>query len=126
MAIFSFSFIAFCSLVLVFIWDQSGKKEPGFFSSLMVLLFIFAIEFAISNEFNFYIVYLNEAFPTQIRIIAIGFIKTFGTITVMLTPALITACANSGFPIMLIFGIMAGISVWCSYVLPETYGKRPV
>jgi len=59
MAIFSFSIIAICSIILVFIWDQSGKAEPGFFSSLIVLLFIFAIEFAISNEFNFYLVYLN-------------------------------------------------------------------
>lgn len=93
---------------------------------MIVLLFIFIIEFAISNEFNFYLVYLNETFPTQVRIIAIGFIKTFGTITVMLAPALINACASSGFPLMLVFGIMAAISVWCSYVLPETYGKRPM
>jgi len=26
---------------------------------------------------------------------------------------------------MLVFAIMAVISVWCSYVLPETYGKKP-
>jgi hypothetical protein len=89
------------------------------------MLFIFIIEFAISNEFNFYLVYLNESLPTQVRIIAIGFIKTFGAITTMSTPGILHMCLNSGFPIMLLFGLMAGLSVVCSWALPETYGRRP-
>ena len=59
------------------------------------------------------------------RIIGIGFIKTFGAGMVMSTPAIITWCVTSGFPLMLLFGALAGLSAWCSYILPESLGKRP-
>ena len=125
MAIASFSIIAGCSLLLLFLWDQSGKQPGGRLTNILVLFFIFVIEFAISNEFNFYCVYLNEVLPTQVRIIGIGFIKTFGAAMVMSTPAIINWCISSGFPLMIIFGVLAGFSAWCSFILPETLGKRP-
>jgi tetrahydromethanopterin S-methyltransferase subunit E len=84
----------------------------------MTLAFIFLIELIVSNEFNFYVVYLNELYPTQMRIIGVGFIKTFGSVTVMLSSQILNACLNTGFPIMVLFAILAAISIFVSWLLP--------
>ena len=49
MAIASFSVIGLCSLFLLILWNQNGQGVPGLLQSLLVLFFIFVIEFAISN-----------------------------------------------------------------------------
>lgn len=59
------------------------------------------------------------------RIIALGFIKTFGGIVLMVDEEIISACINSGFRIMILFTILAGLSSLISYTLPETKGLIP-
>ena len=54
-----------------------------------------------------------------------GFIKIFGAITIMLSSRIVNACLNNGFKIMILFTILAVISVILYYLLPETFGKRP-
>jgi hypothetical protein len=70
-------------------------------------------------------VYLNELYPTQVRLIGIGFIKTFGSITAMVSSQIINLCLNTGFKIMALFAILASISVIIYYLLPETHGSKP-
>ena len=53
---------------------------------------------------------MNEILPTQVRIISIGFIKTFGSITMMVTPYLLKLCVSNGFSIMLLFTFLAASS----------------
>ena len=91
----------------------------------MVLGFLFFIELTVSNAFNNYAVYLNELYPTQVRIVGIGFIKMFGAITTMVSSQIIHACISGGFKIMILFSLLAGISIFLYYLLPETHGKRP-
>ena len=43
----------------------------------------------------------------------------------MVSSFIIDACLDSGFPIMLLFAILAAVSVILSWLLPETHGKRP-
>ena len=45
--------------------------------------------------------------------------------TPMFSSFIIDACINSGFPIMLLFAILAAVSIVLSWILPETHGKRP-
>ena len=49
MAIYSFELIAFCALVLVFIWDQNNADSHGTIANFIIMAFIFLIEFSISN-----------------------------------------------------------------------------
>lgn len=92
---------------------------------MVVLIFVFIIQLVVGNAFNFYGIYLNELFPTQVRVIGLNFIKTWGSLTSMVSSQIINACFNSGFPIMLVFAILAAISIGLSYILPESHGKRP-
>ena len=41
----------------------------------------------------------------------------------MVSSQIINACINSGFKIMLLFAILAVISMGIYYILPETKGK---
>ena len=121
----SFSIIAICSLTLIFIWDQNQTDVTDIGSNLIVLFFVFFIELTVSNAFNIYAIYLNELFPTQVRIIGVGFVKTFGTIVLLFSSQIINACLNSGFKIMILFTALAVLSAYLSFVLPETHGMRP-
>jgi hypothetical protein len=114
----SFAVIMLCSVVLIFIWDQDETEITDIRANIVVLLLVFFIELTVSNAFNFYAVYLNELYPTQIRIIGVGFIKTFGSLTIMTSSQIINACLNSGFKIMLLFAILAAFSIFLSYILP--------
>lgn len=80
----SFGIILISALVLIFVWDQNKEKVSDIGSNVVVLFFVFLIEFAITNEFNFFVLYINELYPTQVRIIALGFIKIFGGVILML------------------------------------------
>ena len=111
----SFGIIMICSIALIFIWDQNAKQVQN---GVIVLILLFFIELVVSNAFNFYAIYLNELYPNQIRIVAIGFIKTFGSITPMVSAFIIDACLDSGFPIMLLFAILAAVSIVLSWILP--------
>ena len=42
----------------------------------------------------------------------------------MAAPQIISVCLNSGFKIMILFSIAAGVSVVFYSKLPETFGKR--
>ena len=43
----------------------------------------------------------------------------------MVSSQIINACLVSGFKIMILFAVLAGISVALYLLLPETKGKRP-
>jgi hypothetical protein len=56
-----FGAVVVCSMALVFIWDQDKEEEEGvdLWGNVAVLAFIFVIEFAITAEFNCFLVYIN-------------------------------------------------------------------
>jgi hypothetical protein len=112
-----FFIIMVCSIVLTFIWDQNGTNAT-FSASIVVLIFVFLIELTVSNAFNFYAVYLNELYPTQVRLIAVGFIKCFGSSTAMISSQIINGCLKSGFKIMLLFSILGAVTVFLYWLLP--------
>ena len=59
MTMASFTLILACSLALVFLWDQDQEEATDLVANLTVLVFIFVIQFAITNELNFFVVYIN-------------------------------------------------------------------
>lgn len=89
------------------------------------MVLIFVIQFAITNELNFFVVYINELFPTQVRIISLAVIKTCGGVILMVESEIVALSRNSGFKIIILFAVLAALSIGCSYILPETLGKAP-
>ena len=114
-----------CALLLVFIWDQNKEEVTDIWSNIAVLAVVFLNQFVVVAEFNFFLVYINELYPTQVRIIGIGFIKIFGGLSQTLAALLISLCLRNNFRIMIIFSTLAGVCVVCSRFLPETFGKMP-
>lgn len=117
--------ILVCSTVLVFIWDQNSSEVRDVRSNLIVLMLIFVLEFAITVEYSFLYIYINELFPTQVQILGFGFNEIFGAMTLVSSKWLISFCLNGGIKIMIIFAVLAALSMVCSYFLPETRGKMP-
>ena len=114
----SFGIICACSIVLIFVWDQNATSSSSTANSVLTLMFMFLVVLVVSSAFTFYAVYLNELFPTQVRIVGIGFIKSWGALTGMASSEIISACFNSGFKIMILFAILAGISMIITWALP--------
>lgn len=121
----SFSVILGAAIALIFVWDQNQETVTDIKANILVLCLIFLVQLVITNEYNFFIVYVNENYPTQVRIISLTFIKTCGAVILMTESSIISVCINSGFKIMILFAGLAVICIACSYKLPETFGKMP-
>ena len=106
-----------CSVVLIFIWDQ-GNDNASIAGSIGVLVLIFVFRFAISLEYTVFYIYFNEVYPTQIRVLGTGLVSTMGGVMVTVAPEIIQACISGGFPIMILFAVLSGISIFLSSRLP--------
>ena len=114
----SIGIICAYSIILIFVWNQNATSSSSTLNSVLTLAFMFLVVLVVSSAFTFYAVYLNELFPTQVRIVGIGFIKSFGAMTDMASSEIISACFDSGFKIMILFAILAGVSMIISWALP--------
>lgn len=115
-----------CSVVLIFLWKQGDKEgTEDIWSNIGVLILIFVFRFAISVEYTYFYVYYNELYPTQVRVLGTGLVSTMGGVMVTVAPQIINACISSGFPIMIIFAVLSGVSGFFSRILPDTLGKPP-
>ena len=112
-------------MLLIFLWKQGGSDDEGVGNQIGVLILIFIFRFAISLEYTYFYVYFNELFPTQIRVLGTGLVSTMGGVMVTLAPIIIEECISGGFPIMIIFATLSGVSIFISYKLPETLGVPP-
>ena len=117
-AICSFCIVLICSFILIFIWDQDNQHLSDINSNLLVLTIVFILEFAITTEFNFFAIYVTELYPTQVRVIGIGCAQIFGSAILLVAEEIINACLRSGFRIMILFVLMAALSIVCSAFLP--------
>lgn len=76
-------------------------------------------------QFTVQLVYLNELYPTQVRMLGLTFFSLAGGITMAYVPQLSQACIKNGVPIM---GCLTGLLILCVCVskrLPETHEKLP-
>jgi MFS transporter, OCT family, solute carrier family 22 (organic cation transporter), member 4/5 len=121
----SYAVITLCAGVLIFIWDQNKEYVTSVSENLAVLVVVFVNQFVVIGEFNVFLVYVNELFPTPVRIVGIGFMKIFGGLSQTLAAPLISVCLEGHFKIMIIFAALAVFSARCAYGLPETFGKMP-
>ena len=112
-AYISFAVIMVSSIALVFIWDQNNEEVTDVGANAVVLALIFVIQFTITAEFSLFITNMNELYPGQVRVIGIGFVKTWGGTGLMLAPLILDACLSSGFRIMIIFAALAGLCALC-------------
>jgi len=83
-----------------------------------VLVLFFTISFIITAEYIFLEVYVFELYPTQIRIIGTSFVMVVGSVVISFSDYIIDACENHGFPIMIVFCLLAGVSIIVSLKLP--------
>ena len=79
----------------------------------------------IATEYTFFYVYFNEVYPTQIRVLGTSLVSLMGATVVTVAPEIIDGCIQGGFPIMILFAILSGISMICSWKLPETLNITP-
>jgi branched-subunit amino acid transport protein AzlD len=81
----------------------------------MCLIFVF--RFAITVEYAFFFVYMNELLPTQIRVLGLNFVCGVGSFVVTTFPQIASFCIQVGLPLMAVFAILSGLSMWVSSML---------
>lgn len=104
---------------------MSTSNETEGQGSFLVLVLLFIFRFAIAVEYTFLMVYLNELYPTQARMLGLTCFSLMGGIAMAYIPQLTQTCIQNGIPIM---GCLAGLLLLCVYAskrLPETFGKDP-
>lgn len=52
-------------------------------------------------------------------------VSVMGGAMVTIAPEIIDGCIHAGFPIMILFAVLSGLSALCSWKLPETLNKTP-
>jgi putative MFS transporter len=84
------------------------------------------IKFGINIPFGVIYIYVAEAFPTNIRTIALGVTNSFTRLGGITTPLISQAAFSKGIVIpFIIYAIASVFGVWLSYSLPfETLGKK--
>lgn len=112
-----FGLSSICAIILVFIWDQA-EENPTLGNSIAVLVLIFIFRFAVTLEYTFFCVYLNELYPTQIRVIGTSLVELIGSLMVSSAPEILDGCLNSGFPVMILFSAFSILSIIFSKQLP--------
>jgi hypothetical protein len=91
----------------------------------MELITVFVMRFAVSLQFQVYIIYLTELYPTQILGIGLSYTAIVGTLPNVFIPELINLCDRYNINIMIFFCITSGIGLTCSNFLRETRGCSP-
>jgi hypothetical protein len=114
----------FCSVLLLFLWSQ-GSESPKLSESIEVLVLIFVFRFAVSLEYTAFLVYINELYPTQIRVIGTNFIIMTGGLMIAVAPEFIDLCLDLHFPLMLVFASCSVLAIYATSRLPETFQLRP-
>ena len=86
---------------------------------------IFIFRYAITVEFTIFYVYLNELFPTQVRVLGFALLMVTGGLSLTFVPLLLEVCLENGVSIMAIFALLSGFSAFLSKYLPETINVPP-
>lgn len=119
MALLSFGLVFVFSLVLVFIWHpQTDEIEVSNLQEAITMILFFLISFTITSEYIFFDIYVLELYPTQIRVIGTSFVQIIGSIGISFVNFIIDGCEDSGFSIMIVFCIVAALSVAIITKLP--------
>ena len=71
-------------IIITFMWDQYSKSASSSGTNMTVMLLVCLIQGLTAFEFAFFVLYICELYPTQVRVLGIGFIKTFGSVPIML------------------------------------------
>ena len=116
-AIITFFITILCSLILIFFNSSCPENQKFCLTGIIELIIIFIFRFSISLEFAFFLVYVNELYPTQIRGMGMGVSSAFGTIASSGIPYFIGEI-HSQWIVMLIFMIMAIACLGMTLYLP--------
>jgi MFS family permease len=82
-----FAVAAACQILLIFVWNQGATANfSSTYESCLLMLLIFVFRFAISVEYAFFFVYVNELFPTQVRVLGLNFVSVIGAVFVTIFP----------------------------------------
>ena len=81
--------------------------------------------FAISVEYGVFMVYYNELYPTQVRVLGTSLATLAGGVLLTVVPEILTICVQIGFPLMLLFASFSLLGIYFASQLPETFGVPP-
>ena len=121
----TFALSAVCAIILIFIWDQDSTEPLEISHSIFLLVLIFFFRFAISIEFGCFMVFYNQMYPTQVRVLgtSLGAFVSGGLLTVI--PQILDLCVQAGFKVMIMFTALSILGIVCTIPLDETFGKPP-
>lgn len=90
------------------------------------MVIVFVMRFAVSMEFQVFLIYVNELYPTQIVGMGLSYVSALGTLPNVFIPELINVSDRHGINIMIFFCLVAALGLISSAFLRETRGLAPV
>ena len=118
-AVVTFTIVLICSLVLIWLYRPKAEAQsPALSSNIGILAAIFVITFSITTEWTFFLVYVTELYPTQLRVIGTSLVSMFSAINLAVASFIINGAITSGFSVMIVFSIFAAVSLVLSFFLP--------
>ncbi len=126
MALFLFAVAFGCSFILLFIHKNEICSEDCWNAKNVIeLLIIFVMRFAISLEFQIYLIYVNELYPTQIAGIGVSYTSIIGTLPNIFLPELINLSNRYNVNVMIYFCAISIVGLVSSKFIKETQGCQP-
>ena len=113
----SFGCTFICAIILLFIWSPGAEEKVDIGANLGTLAVIFLFRFFITVEYISFLVYQQELYPTQIRIVGTGLVCISGGVIIMTNPLIISFCNSIGLHIMYPIGFMLLASLVSSFFL---------
>ena len=110
-----YSIMAICTFCLIFVWKQSPEKtsEDDNQNDILLLALFMGFRLAVSTLYAILFVYINEVFPSQIRVPGYGIINFVGGLSMVFIPQLADMAINNNISIMAIY---SAISILCIIV----------
>lgn len=143
MSFFSAGVLELIACICTFFFiDRSGRKTIFIVTSIVItvcavgvvfiedvlvsIVLAMIIKFAATVNFSVLRVYTNEIFPTTIRVSCIGASSTISRLGVVTSPILNALGDKYWKPLpFAMFGALSVLSVFISFIIPETVGKTP-
>jgi hypothetical protein len=115
LAIWMFTAGLACSIVLFFLHsDAICLQNCWNAKTVFELITVLILRFAVALEFQVFLIYLNELYPTQVAGMGFSYVSVVGTLPNVFIPELITLCNRHGINIMIFFCFISLLGIFSS------------
>lgn len=110
------SLAVLCSVILFYV-GESGTCGFCLENSLQIV-FLVIFRASVSYYFSFFWIYISEIFPARVRGLSFGITSAFGSISSVVTPAILTNLFNDGVDGVFLFAVTGIIAAGGLILLP--------